>query len=269
VGAGLNVTRPERILTVPLRHEVLHTFGHGHQDFMAVTCEEAGVRMLGGSPAAREENRAKQEDMRRCLRGELARAPESVVPQLLRARFGYGLFLRYIATGKPKREALRAQGLSEVEADCAIFDTLTGRQARGIYRAAGASLNEANLEKGVALLTGTDTTVAVSDGGGNRGAVNRAVHAARQAMEEQNQPQMLKQVAQAKSLIPQVGNYRFQADRYLALGQLLFMHGLKEAACELLKDCQRAATQVSAAYVNSARGQCLNVLTGRATRTLQ
>lgn len=266
---GFSVSRTERILTVPMLHEVLHTFGHGHQDFMPVSCEEAAVRLLGGSPAARRQKSGPQDELRRCLRGEQARTPDTIVPQVLRARFGYDLFLRYVAIGKPKREALRTLGLTEMEADCAIFDALTDGQARPIYRAAGAVLNEANLDKGVAFMAGKDTLPTSTSPAVDKTAVNRAVNSFRAALEKKDTESALKQLERLRTMIPQVGDFRFQADKFLTVGQLLFMHDQKTLAYEALKDCQRAATHVNAAYVNTARRLCMDVLAGKPTRTLQ
>ena len=65
---------------------------------------------------------------------------------------GYDLFRDYIWEGREKKAALADLGLSGSEVDCAIFDFLSGGKTRSIYRAAGARLDDGNVDRGVAFL---------------------------------------------------------------------------------------------------------------------
>jgi len=268
IGSGLSVTQPWRILRVPLRHELLHTFGHSHRDFMHITCQEAGVRFSGDAVAARfKGNKPQNDEILRCRRGEKTPKPEAVVDYVLLAHYGYQVFKKYVETAQAHRDKLQAEGLTETEGDCAIFSALTRDEALSIYRAAGVRLNEEAVERGIKLLRKS---------GGRKGsevarkrppeqlAAAQAVQKAAKAFERGDPASAEVHVQTALKNIPAIGDYRTRTWFYCRLAELYLKDGQKEKAYEMFRETQRAASKVDAGYLRKIRGICVNTLKGEA-----
>jgi hypothetical protein len=266
------MTRPERMMNVPFFHELLHTFAHGHKDYMAVTCRETGVRMFNGSPAARFVHQKNNSDqLLRCLRGESNPDHTRVLGPLLLRSFGYEAFLQYFAEGRPQRDRLWAADLTEPETDCAIFDSFTDNRARTLFAAAGAPLRLEMVDKGVALLrSGSDAgeTAGEAQGPNPKRPVGRAIRTLEMILERGDKEAAVKQIDVIREKLEESPDYRYRADVFCRVGEILYKAKLTDPAYEMMKDCQRAAARVGPGFVARARGMCMKVLKGLPTRTL-
>jgi hypothetical protein len=262
IGSGMSVTQPWRILNSAFRHELLHTFGHGHRDFMHITCQEAGVQYCDGSPAARRKRDRSQDEILTCLRGGTGPRPDAVVPEILLEQYGYKLFKDYVEKGRPKRDALQARGLSETEGDCAIFSWLTHGEALGIYKAAGVQIDEAKIKTGMNFLMENSGVVETARRSPERREAGQALREMEKAFQENRKAEALKQADEVVALMPGIGDYRMRTWSYCRTAELLYNNEMKERAKDLLKEAQRAAAEVDSAYLHKIRYQCLKVLKG-------
>lgn len=269
IASGETMTHPRRILDVPLRHELLHKFAFSHRDYMAINCQEVAVRMYEDNPAPRfRKRRSEHLEMLKCMRGEAVVKPDAVIPQILLARYGHDLFNDYKQKGCLKRDLLLAQGLSEMETDCAIFAFYGGDDVIDIFRATGIPFDESNLKKGLALLSGDGTEAAAEvsktpRGPNPQGMAGRAYNRAKNLFEQGKVNEALKLMKTAAAHAEQIPNHRQRAALFCRMGETLFQNGKEEESYEMLKACQRAAARVDYAYLTTARRMCLDVLRGK------
>jgi len=272
VRACLDVTHPDRALRSALRHELLHNHGVGHQDYMSILQAEASERMFPGRPGlSLIGNRSVHDSMLSSLRGATPPNSEVLAAPLLRARLGYAVFRDYVEKGRTQRERLLAEGLTQWEADCAIFDWLSERKARPLLLAAGVPLGADNVDRGIEFLAGPAPggDPPLKKGSPEQARVNRAFAAAQKAFDKKDREAALEHVKEALGALPAVANHRYRADLYMYLGALLFKHDCKAEAYDALKECQRTATKIGDNFVVRARGSCLRILRGEPVRTLQ
>jgi len=272
VRACLAVTHPDRALRTALRHELLHKHGIGHQDYMPILQTEASARIFPSRPGLFfVGNRSIHDSMLSSLRGATPPNPEVLAVPLLRARLGYGVFHDYVEKGRAQRERLLAEGLTQWEADCAIFDWLSERKASPLFLAAGVPFAAGNVDRGIEFLTGLTPggDPLSKKGGPEQARVNRAFAAAQKAFDKKDREAALKYVKEALDALPAVASHRYRADLYMYLGALLFKHDCKTQAYDALKECQRTATKIGEGFVVRARGSCLRILRGEPVRTLQ
>jgi hypothetical protein len=255
---------------VPFRHELLHTFAHGHKDYMALTCRETGVQMVNGSPAARAGGPGENDELLRALQGKAALNHERLLGPMLMEAFGYSTFLRYFAEGRPRRDRLWAADLTELETDCALFDSFTGQRARAIFQSLGVPLRRDLVDRGLALLNSTPaTTTAARPANDPRRNVNNTLRDLREALGRTDKAPAARLAATLKKDLDPVSDQRYVADVFAIAGELYFINGQKEPACQMLKECQLAAAMVSPSFFVSARSTCLRILKGLPIRTLQ
>jgi len=269
VGSALELTRPLRVLKVPFSHELLHTFAHGHKDYMSLTCRETAVTLFQGSPAARAlGGSAENDEFLRALQGKVALNHSQLLGPMLMESFGYTNFLRYFAEGRPRREQLWAAGLTELETDCALFDSFTGGRARAIFHSLGVPLRPDMVERGLALLKAAPSEAEARAAAAARREVGATLRRLRESLARNDPAAGQLATALRKNLEP-INDQRYVADMYAVAGELYFKNGAKLPAYEMLKDCQRAALKVSPSFFLNARSTCLKILKGEAIRTLQ
>jgi len=266
VPTGMALTHPSRILDIPFCHELLHTFGHGHQDYMHITCQEVCGQFSDLKDVVRfKRGRDEQENLLRCMRGEPVPQPDSLVSHLLLARFGYEIFEGYLTRGRPMRERLKEKGLSETETDCTVFAWLTRGQTTSVYEAADVPMDAAKVKAGLAALTSKtdeDDAAGKTTDAAEARAANKALKDVETAFAAKKPTEAMAHVRELVALMPKLGDHRFRAWLCCRTGELLFTNGKKEEAYQMLKESQRAAGKVSGRYFSKVRGICVNVLKG-------
>jgi len=269
---GLKVTDANRIRFVPAAHEILHTFGHGHRDFMGLSCREVEVLTAGRRSAARlGRSRANQT----VLRGGKVVDPQKTIDSALCAELGYDAFLEFFDTGRARRSELEAAGLGEMETNCAILDHYNDRRALPIYLAAHAAIDPARVAVGRKILAGKDVggspsradgkgaSPATSPGRGTQTrAIRRQIAAVGKAFEAGDRTAATLVLDKLAAYVDGLTSRRVKAYAHARTAEMLLAHDDKANACAHLKAAQRVAAAVSLRKLISVRGACILILKG-------
>jgi len=268
----------ENIWALP--HEMLHTFGFGHDDFMDVW-SNAAIR------ATRSERIPDvcvlppkapiQERILVVLRGENSEAAANVVPWLVYGRCGLDPLRKYQDVEKEWKPAIQTHDVNDQETYCAILSQMAGTDLRDAYAAASipirpvafAAACQSIAELRTASLTKTEpqgetTSGTMASAPAAKGPVttdtllSRALDGAR-AKGAVGVTELRQKIA----LVKQVPLNRARVRLYLRFGKTFDDLGAKDDAYAAYRQGQREAAKVSREYVDLCRRLATDAVMGK------
>ncbi len=228
----------------PLFHEHLHTVGYNHSDYMDL----AGLRLRRGLGPRWMRPEGKAAAWRRFLcEGEGGNG--KMLARLLLLRHGPELFDTYLAR-RGERGALQARGLSEKEADCALFSDVCGSDLGPLFAAVHAGVEADCLE----TLEEAEDAPEAASGGFRFQALQRLL-----AADDATVPAEVDAVLDRIAAVPAL---RQRVRHNLRLAAVLIGEDREELGCQALRAALEAALEVDRRFFERARGEALRVLNG-------
>jgi len=273
-------------------HELLHTFGFGHDDLMAVWCLEVlrDIRREAMPNAFMAVGAGNARAVLKCLRGEETDVALENLPWIIYARYGMRPFQGYQKVEKEWKAAMQANGLNDPESYCAVFSEMAGTDFSGLFGAAGLPVSDDAREKAKEIIASlrsgqTPAAMAKEPAGENAAMANAALATAEETRassatsQESADPSpelnrllmraaqggegMVARLREGLPKVKEVPMNRTRVRMYMRFGDAFFKLDAKQDAYEAYKQAQREAARVSDRYLDMCRRFSVDALMGK------